>query len=283
MPPGVDTFEITVQVQSTYVSGTFDLLAALASIFITVGLMLTAYWFLRRLRGPPIEDPVVAFPWPETQPAASQWPPVFVEDRPFPDTVDNMIHSEPSFDGFPNPPNWDTAALEEVARRAAVPTPDINYIPNWDTASLEEIARRVAVPTPEPPVQFVADGVDYTYYEHVDGRFIDTRTGLGGAPSPRGSYTRVPDISVQPHQAGEYVMGPNVASASAAAPTTNNTVSFPQEILISAAVAYDSRSYHVSRSCRNLPKPHNLKTAALCKVCLAEVGTDEVQMLTRHL
>jgi hypothetical protein len=283
LPPGVDTFEITVQVQSTYVSGTFDLLAALASIFITVGLMLAAHWFLRRLRGPPIEDPVVAFPWPETQPAASQWPSDFVEDRPFPDTVDNVIHSEPGFDGFPIPPNWETAALDEVARRAAVPTPDINYIPNWDTATLEEIARRVAVPTPETPVRFVADGVDYTYYEHVDGRFIDTRTGLGGAPSPRGSYTTLPDISVHPHQAGSFGVPTNVASASAAAPTTNNTVSFPQEILVSAAIAYDSRSYHVSRSCRNLPKSHNLKTAALCKVCLAEVGIEEVPMLTRQL
>jgi hypothetical protein len=161
--------------------------------------------------------------------------------------------------------------------------PDINYIPNWDTATLEEIARRVAVTTPEPPVRFVADGVDYTYYEHVDGRFIDTRTGLGGAPSPRGSYARLPDISAHPHQAGSFGVQTNVASASATAPTTNNTVSFPQEILVSAAIAYDSRSYHLSRSCRNLPHSHNLKTAALCKVCLAEVGIEEVPMLTRQL
>jgi len=33
----------------------------------------------------------------------------------------------------------------------------------------------------------VADGVDYTNYEHVDGRFADMSTGRGGASSPRGS------------------------------------------------------------------------------------------------
>ena len=182
----------------------------------------------------------MAFPWPETQPAASQWPPGFCEDRPFPDTVDNMLHREPE----------DTTALDRIVNR-------------WREVSTHLPSQVPDTPIESVPVHVVADGVDYTYHQHIGGRFIDTRTGVGGASSPRGSRAVLP----------------NVAAASAATPATTPTISLPRKVFMSAAIVHDRQCFHVRRDCRNAPTKYDIKEATLCKVCLAEVRVGDIDML----
>jgi hypothetical protein len=232
----------------------------------------------------------------------------------------------------------------------------------WPEVQPANFQTHLPSPTQEPPresspMSVVADGVDYTYHEHVDGRFTDMSTGRGGALSPRGSRVRLtslapsPDLQASFDELGDYRAylstnyhyrklmepfdnvvdfthhvwvpvdttdgGPRMVyldargldpwqfpglwneppdtggsttnyresardTSSASPPATTPTVSFPQQVFVSAAIAYDSRCYHVRRSCRNAPRAPNLKEAALCKVCLSEVGIGDVQMLTRQ-
>jgi len=190
---------------------------------------------------------VVAFPWPETQPDASQWPDF--EDRPFPDTFDNMLHREPE----------DTTALDRIVNRMR----EDQLLDALAASASYQPSQVPDTPIESVPVQVVADGVDHTYHQHIGGRFIDTRTGVGGASSPRGSR----------------VVLPNVAAASGGTPTTTSTISLPRKVFVSAAIVNDRRCFHVRRDCRSFNPTYDIKEATLCKVCLAEVRVGDIDML----
>jgi hypothetical protein len=245
------------------------------SLFVTVGLMLAAYVYLRR-RSRRIANfgaPLVAFPVTEGQPQP-QMPPgelpatQLEEDTSVGWVADGIDYAHFEFTS-------DGRYVDSRTGLQGAPSPDYE-------ASYDELADFRAYLSTNIHYIRIANGVDYTHhvwvpFDNQNGGpnmvYMDARTlntydfpGLWNEPPTTGGSSAGFRESLR-------------ESVRQTQPTMPTAFTFPHHVFVSAAIAHGPQSYDLRRACRNAPRAHNIKEAALCKVCLDEVSPEEIREL----